>query len=145
MTDVLLRQFNDGGNIDYENGQVITSDGLETAAYLSLWGGNERDSGQQADDPLEWWGNKSELLEERKHRSALQNLMRAIPLVPANLQRFEDAAGTDLEWFVETKLANFVGVIASLPALNTVQIDIEIRILDEIFRFVFTERARLQS
>lgn len=145
MTDVLLRNFDDGGNIQYINGQVTLSDGLETAAFLSLFGGNERDSGLEADDPLQWWGNLSETLPERLYRSQLQHLVASLPIIPANLRRIEDAAGVDLEWFVSTKLADFVQITASMPGLNTVRLDITIRIVDEEFRFSFTESSGLTT
>ncbi len=142
MTDVLLRQFNDGGNISYVNGQAVLSDGLETAAYLSMWGGNERDSGLEADDALQWWGNLIEPDEDRKYRSRTQNLLRSLPLIPANLLRIEEAAAADLEWFVTSELASFVRTTASIPAVNRVRIVVEIVVNNEDFKFVFTEQAR---
>ncbi len=142
MTDVLLQQTNDDGEIIYLNGQAVMSDGLETSAYLSLFGGNENDSGGDATKDREWWGNKTEPEETRHYRSELQNLIRSIPAIPANLRRMEDAADRDLAWMKETELATFVGVEASIPALNRVQIDIDIEIGDENFSFVFTAAGR---
>lgn len=139
MTDVLLRHFDDGGDINFVNGEPILSEGLETAAYLSMFGGNERDSGIDGDDPFEWWGNKIERLPERRYRSQAQNLLASLPLIPINLRRIEDAALADLAWFVETKLATFLQVIASIPAVNTVQITVDLVIADEEFQFVFTK------
>ena len=46
--DVLLFQTVDDGEINIENGVVEMSGGLETAAYLSLYGGNEDDDGREA-------------------------------------------------------------------------------------------------
>jgi len=143
MTDVLLSQLTeDGGGITYANGRAVTSDGLETAAYTSLFGGNERDSGLEADDALQWWGNLIEPDEDRKYRSRTQNLLRSLPLVPANLLRIEEAAAADLEWFFTSGLASFVSVTASIPAVNTVRIVVEIVVNNEDFKFVFTEQAR---
>ncbi len=139
MTDVLLRHFDDGGDLEFINGRATTSDGLETAAYLSLWGGNELDSGIEADDPFEWWGNKSEQLPERQYRSQLQNLLTSLALIPANLRRIEDAAAADLTWFVETGPATFVQVVATIPKVNTVTIIVAIIIDDEKFQFAFTK------
>ncbi len=145
MTDVLLRHFADGGDLNYVNGQVVTAAGLETAAYLSMFGGNERDSGLEATDPLEWWGNKSETLPERRYRSQTQHLVASLPIIPANLRRIEDAAGVDLEWFVSTKVADYINVVASMPKINTVQLDITIRIVNEEFTFSFTESSGLTT
>ena len=137
MTDVLLRLFANGGQIEYIGGVVTLSDGLETAAFLSLFGGNERDRGIEADDSLQWWGNLIERDDDRRYRSRTQAIVRSLPLVPANLRRVEEAAGLDLTWFVESKLARFVRVIASIPALNRLRLDVEIEIQDELFRFAF--------
>jgi len=138
MTDVLLRHYDDGGDIRYVNGQPVLASGLETAAYLSLFGGNELDSGLQSDDPLEWWGNKSEGAASRRYRSQTQYLLASLPAVPANLRRIEDAAETDLAWFVESEAATFVGVDVRLVAINTVEIDVNIEIDDDVFSFAFT-------
>lgn len=142
MTDVLLQQTNDDGEVQWINGQAVMSDGLETSAYLSMFGGNEQDSGGDATKHLQWWGNLSEAEETRHYRSELQNLIRSIPAIPANLRRMEDAAERDLNWMKDTELATFVGVEASIPSLNRVQIDIEIEIGDENFSFVFTAAGR---
>ena len=142
MSDPLLQQTNDDGEITYTNGQIVMSDGLETSAYLSMFGGNERDAGGDATEHLQWWGNLTEPEETRHYRSELQNLLRSIPLIPANLRRMEDAAERDLDWMKGTGLATFVGVEASIPALNRVQIDIRIEIGDENFSFVFTAAGR---
>lgn len=145
MTDVLLRHTSDGGDIEYVNGRATLSEGLETAVYLSLFGGNESDSGLEGDDPIEWWGNKTENLESRKLRSETQHLLRSIPLVPANLRRIEDAVISDLGWMTGTDaIATFVGASASIPNRDTVQIDIRIEIDNEQFSFSFTEQTRRQ-
>ena len=138
MTDVLLRHFADGGDIEYVNGQATTSNGLETAVYLSLFGGNERDSGQQAGDSLQWWGNLSESRPERRYRSRYQNLLRSTPLLPMNLRAFEDAAEDDLAWMFETGLATFVGAFASIPALNRLALEVQIEVDGRAFAFEFT-------
>lgn len=139
MTDVRIYQTDDGGEIDYVNGQAVMSDGLESAVYLSLFGGNEQDSGLSADDSLQWWGNFTEALAERRYRSETQGLLRSIPPIPANLRRVEDAVGADLAWMLDTKLATFVGAVASMPAINTVKIDIRVQIDGTVFPFEFTE------
>jgi phage gp46-like protein len=127
----------DGGEINIPNGDVELSDGLETATYYSLWGGNERDSGSDADLPQQWWGNCGELDPERIYRSQTQNLLRALPAVPANLRRIEDAALNDLAWMTNS-LAKTVTVSARIPALNTIQIDVQIDINGQVFPLSFS-------
>lgn len=125
----------DGGELTIENGQVELADGLETAVYLSLWGGNERDSGSDGDTPLMWWGSIGEP-EERQYRSQTQSLLRALPAVPFNLRRIEDAALADLAWMTNS-LAKSVTVTARIPLLNTVQIDTAINIDGQVVSFSF--------
>lgn len=121
MTDVLLRQTNDGGNITIQGGLVLLSEGLETAAYLSLFGGNEDDPAE-ADTVLQWWGNLLDAEPERAYRSETQYLVRSLPAIPANLRRIEQAAARDLKWFVDTGVALSVTVEARIPALNKIGI-----------------------
>lgn len=126
MTDVLLRQTDDGGEITVDNGLTLMSDGLETAAYLSLFGGNDDDAGDAASERLQWWGNLDEVEASRTYRSETQNLLRSLPLVPSNLRRIEQAAARDLAWMLETAVARSVTVSASIPALNRVRIEVSI-------------------
>lgn len=119
MSDILLKQTPDGGECVIANGQLLMSEGLETAAYLSLFGSNSDDSGLSADDAIEWWANKIEPDPARKQRGQFQNLLATRPLTPANLQLFEEAAAADLAWF-EDEIADSVAVVATMPGINTV-------------------------
>lgn len=122
--DVLLYQTNDGGDINVDSGIVVMSGGLETAAYLSLFGGNEQDDGRK-DNPLQWWGNLGEE-PERQYRSETQYLLRSVPSIPANLRRIEEAAVRDLGWFVSSRAATSVSAAASMPGLNKVRLVVTI-------------------
>lgn len=121
MTDVLLFQTNDNGEIEIEGGQVTMTDSLETAVYLSLFGGNIEDDGSQ-DNPLTWWGNLVENEPANRYRSETQYLLGTVPAVSANLKRIEDAATRDLQWLE----AGTLEVSASLTGLNRVKIDVTI-------------------
>lgn len=136
MTDVLLRQTNDGGDLTLEGGLFAMSDGLETAAYLSLFGGNEQDPGN-ADSTEAWWGNIGETDPHRRYRSETQYLLRSLPAVPANLRRIEEAASRDLGWLIESAIAKSVNVSTSIPALNRVQIDVVITTLEKQLQLSF--------
>jgi hypothetical protein len=140
VADILLDQTNDGGEVTVENGVLaLSEDGLAVSAYLSLFGGNDDDSGLQGDDKREWWGNKSERDPARQYRSATQNLLRALPLNTANLQRIEDAASRDLAWFTQ-EIASSVEVLATMPALNTVRLDVFVVVEDRRFQFTFVAK-----
>ncbi len=142
MTDVALLHENDGGNIEVERGRFSTANGLFNAVYLSLFGGNERDSGDSVDDPLEWWGNKIEPVASRRYRSETQALLKDLPLVPSTRRRFEDAATRDLAWLTEDGRADFVAVTCSIPGLNRLAFSIKIEVDDELYAFSLSHGAQ---
>lgn len=121
--DVLLFQTADGGDIVAQNGQLQLSEGLDVAAYLSLFGGNSDDSGLTADDAKQWWGNRDEPDPNKRYRSETQFLLRNLPLIPANLKRIEDAASNDLKWLL-TSVADSVAVRVTMPGVNRVLLNI---------------------
>ena len=123
--DVLLFQTTDGGEITVEGGIVEMSGGLETAAYLSLFGGNEDDDGL-ADSPANWWGNLDELDPAKQYHSETQRLLQSTPATSGNLRRIEEAAKNDLAWFLEEKVASAVTVVASIPGLNKLHLAVTI-------------------
>lgn len=125
MTDVLLRQTNDGGDITIQGGLVLLSEGLETAAYLSLWGGNEDDPGD-GETTLAWWANLLETEPERAYRSETQYLLHSLPAIPINLRRVEQAAARDLKWMLDAALATSVSVAATIPAKDRIGLGVVI-------------------
>lgn len=125
MTDVLLRQTDNGGDITIQSGLLLMSDGLETAAYLSMFGGNEDDAGD-TDSTVQFWGNLLEEEPERAYRSETQFLLQSLPAIPINLLRFEQAALRDLKWMQDTELAQSITVEASIPAANRVLLAVTI-------------------
>jgi phage gp46-like protein len=125
MSDILLKQTNDGGECTVTNGVLLTSDGLESAAILSLFGGNSNDSGLAADDAIQFWGNLIEPDPAAQQRSQTQYLLSTLAITPANLQRFEEAALADLAWF-EDEVADSVAVVASMPCVNRIQLNVVI-------------------
>lgn len=140
--DVALFQTNDDGNITVTNGVVEMSGGLETAAYLSLFGGNEDDDGRD-DNPNDWWGNLDEGELDRQYHSETQNLLQSIPATTNNLLRIEDAANRDLSWFVDGKIASSITVSVTMPGLNRVSISIKIEAngVESSFNFVENWKA----
>ena len=123
--DVLIFQTNDGGDIKITGGVVELSGGLQTSAYLSLFGGKEDDEGG-SNTSLTWWANLDETQPEREYRSETQNLLQALVAIPANLRRVEDAANRDLAWMLDQKVASSISVEASMPGLNKIKLTINI-------------------
>lgn len=141
MTDVLLRHTENGGDVQFVAGQAVMDDGLFNAVYLSLFGGNDEDSGLEADDRKQWWANMEEPDLTRHYRSETQFLLQSLPLVPANLRAVEDAATRDLAWMLDA-IASSVEVDASVPALNTIELAIAIVVDDAQYDFAFTRSSR---
>lgn len=141
--DARLFHAADGGDIEFRSG-VVMADGLETAAYLSLFGGNDDDDGSEATKSQQWWGNLDEPVAERRYRSATQATLRALPLTTANLRKVEDAARRDLAW-LEKDVADSVTVRASLPARNEILLSVTIRVGDNEFTFPFLTRWQQQQ
>lgn len=133
--DVLLFQTVDNGEINIENGIIEMSGGLQTAAYISLFGGNEDDDGNEK-SLLQYWANFNENEPEKKYRSETQFLLRSIPTTSSNLLRIEQAAKRDLLWLSEE-----VTVTATIPGLNKIKLVIEL----ENDRIEFEENWRVKS
>ena len=116
--DVRLFQTPDGGDIAIEGGQLDMTPGLDTAVYLSLFGGNV--------DGVEWWGNLGETEPGRRYIGETQRILQTLPGIPANLLRLEDAARRDLKWMLDTGAATEIEAVARIPALNSVLLSVTI-------------------
>lgn len=138
MPDVRLENAEDGGEMEFVNGAATMDPGVGTAVFLSLFGGNEDDSGLTGDNAKQWWGNLSETLPARKYRSETQALLRSLPLIPANLRRIEDAAARDLAWMVDELTAS-IETRATIPAVNHVRLEIAVTIDGRTSRYTFDE------
>jgi phage gp46-like protein len=121
--DVLLCQTIDGGEIESINGLITMSSGLDTSAYLSLFGGNEDDDGSDT-TPHQYWGNLLDTESSRKYRSETQYLLKSVPATTSNLGRIEDAVNRDLQWYLDENIANSIGVTVTLIGVNKVNINI---------------------
>jgi phage gp46-like protein len=123
--DVLIYHTNDDGDITITNGNVELTNGIDSAAYLCLFGGNLNDPGL-SDTSKEWWGNKDEPDIQLHLRSQLQYIINDIPLTVNNLKRFEDAAKADLNTLVEFGAVESVSVTTSIPEPDTLKLSIDL-------------------
>ena len=136
--DILLEQTVNDGEISVVNGVVTMTGSFETAAYLSLFGGNEDDDGR-VENSAAWWGNLSEADPDFRYTSETQNLLQALPAVTSNLRKIKEAVKRDLAWFLNKGIASSVDVVVSVPALNRVQIIVNIRAEGDESTFTFIE------
>jgi len=137
MTDALFTATPDGGEIVMENGQLVLCDGKYAAVYLSLFGGNDDDSGLEGDDRKQWWGNMDETDPTKTYRSETQYALKSAPLIPANLGTFEDAAERDLAWMSES-IVDAVAIEATMSRVDKVDLGIELTIDSERVPFDFS-------
>lgn len=137
MSDVLLEQTPDGGEVTFENGDLALTDGLETAGYLSLFGGEEQDSGSDGDQANEWWANKLESDPAFKYRSETQFLLHSLPCNSFNLKRVEDAAARDLAWMGEALGVSDLAAVATLVAPKKVHVLVTGTVQNVEFRLAF--------
>lgn len=103
--------------------------GPDTAAYLSLFGGNE--------DGSTWWGDYLEEDPLRHESSQFQALTVSLPITGPNVQRMRDAASNDLAWCVG-QFASDVAVSISVPAVNRIGLSCDIIMSDTRYTLPFT-------
>ena len=123
--DVLLISTEDGGDIIEENGIIQGTAGFETAAFLSLFGGNEEDDATEATKRKQYWGNLTDPDNpERWLQSRTQALITGIPATPGNLIKITEAAQLDLAWFKSEEIADTIDITATIPSRNRLQLEI---------------------
>lgn len=136
--DVHLFDSVDGGNVTDD---LETRDGLETAVYLSLFGGNALDDGRPQNLST-WWGNIGENEAAKQYKSEAAFLLRTVPPNTANLKRIEAAAARDLAWLVP-EYVNKIQVKAFMPKLNAVNLTVSLDGLDPLqFRTNWGEKVK---
>ncbi len=128
MTDVLLVQTTDNGNICTDFNGIVLTNTLRTAVYLALFGGNE--------DGSNWWGNIGELDPAAVYISRTQTLLRSIQAIPRNIVPVTDAVNADLKDLLDGGHADNIAVEVTLPGVNKLKITIEIDGEEIVFEVV---------
>ncbi len=135
--DVRLFQTDNDGDISITDGLVQMGGGLETSAYLSLFGGDE--------EGANWWANISEPDPVKEYNSETQKILNTVVPTSGNLLRVEDAANKDLKWMLAEKVASSITVAVSIPAIGRVKLVIDIEAIGSESRFEFTENWKARS
>lgn len=120
--DVLLFQTPDDGEMAIAGGEVEMGGGLRTAVYVSLFGGNEDDSGADK-GPYSWWGN---IDTELYIRSETQYLLDTLHVTANNLKRIEAAVARDCAWLISSGVAQEVAARAIIPEYNAIKITLTV-------------------
>lgn len=131
MSDVLLTSIFDGGEINIDGLNVeMTPSALETAVYISLFGGNEDDTGIVG-DKNQWFGNYYDTRVERAYRAETGHLIkRAESLVSGLLRRIEKTAVKDLTWLIDTGICSKIEAEATKQNETAADLYIYIDVVD---------------
>lgn len=130
MTDVYVFESLDGGNV---TDQVELTGGYETAVYLSLFGGNQKDDGSAATRREQWCLN-SIIPAANRMTSRTQNLLARLPAAARNLALVEQAVISDLSWLRDDEDVE-ISAEVSIPAVNRVSIAVSV----DGIRYAFLE------
>jgi len=136
--DVFLFQQQDDGDIAVAEGIIEMRGSLETAAYLSLFGGNQDDSGDEGSSQ-NWWGNLIENEPSKQYRSRTQHILRAGEIDTSQLRAIEEAVRLDLKWFLDDSIVTELTVTVTIPELNTVSIEIILNVFGEETTITFVQ------
>lgn len=123
--DVLLVSTPDGGDIVVRDGLIAPCRNFDTAAYLSLFGGNRDDADGRPRDT--WWGN---LLPGTERDEWMQSEFGAVvegrALTAANVRAAAQAAERDLAWIKDKAGADDVDVRLVAESSRRVGLSVDI-------------------
>lgn len=114
--DIALYHTPDGGEMTIINGEPVMDAGFETATYLSLFGG----------DGESHWMHEYQS-ESEKVYGKFYNFIRGNTKTVANLNKAEDLAKQDLQWFIDDGIADTI--IVSITSLSANDIELESQLL----------------
>jgi len=130
--DLLLRDTLDGGDITINNGFLVSDRTFNTAIYLSLFGGNQKDSGR-VQNRKTWWGNTLRgVNENQKLVSRFQAIIFGLPISTKNILETEEAAKLDLAWLIAEGLADEIIADGRAAGHNRLNLKIQLKSGGEI-------------
>ena len=107
--DILIKSTPDGADIVLEDGLIQDCRGFETAIFLSLFGGNEKDLNKKTNET--WWGNLVEGTKENEWiHSELNAMVKGLPITSGNIKKARDAAQRDLSWIKDDAGADEINI-----------------------------------
>ena len=134
--DVFLCDGPDGGELNFVDGVIEMRGSLYTSAYLSLFGGNDEDLGED-NATLQWWGNIDDVQPARRYRSRFQQILKGTPASSANILALTKGAEDALAWMITEGAASDINVEITIPGYNKVQVDIAINAIGNPEAFTF--------
>lgn len=104
MTDVIIYENGNGGELSLKNGDIETTDSLCNQPYLAHFGGNVEanttDNEIEGEERNDWWGNTF-LDGEAQMNSNLERSLNKNALNSSGRANIEAAAVKDLEYLSE--------------------------------------------
>ncbi|MBD5437709.1 MAG: hypothetical protein HDR37_03925 [Treponema sp.] len=123
--DVLLVSTPDGGDIVLRDGLIAPCRNFDTAAYLSLFGGNRGDADGRPKET--WWGN---LIPGTERDEWMQSEFGAVvegrALTAATLRQAAQAAERDLAWIKDDAGADDISVRLAAESSRRVELAVDI-------------------
>lgn len=124
--DVYIYDTVDGSEFVIKNGLVMPDEGLKTAVYLSLFGGNEDDT-EGGKNSKTWWGNR--LIGVRDDEKLVNHFLlfiRSVPITSKNIVLAEEEAMRDLQWMKDNGISDSIGVKIYMVEKNRIELKITI-------------------
>ncbi len=125
--DLLIECTKDGGDIVIHDNFFQSTQSLETAIYLSLFGGNYGNNGTEATTNNVWWGDQLSTNEPNEYLvSKTQNIIWGESAHPTHIRKLELSIQDDLAWMVSSGIAKSTEVLVSIPTRNRINIEIRV-------------------
>jgi phage gp46-like protein len=125
--DLLLEDSPDFGEIKIVDGLFVSDKSFNTAVYLSLYGGNVKDSGRVRNKET-WWGNTlPAIAENEKMVSRFQAIIFGMPMTSKNIPAAEKAAELDLKWIKDEGVADKITATGKAAGKNKFELRIEMK------------------
>ena len=130
--DLLIFDTSEGGEINNDANTPMLTLGFESAAYLSLFGA----VGEKSEN----WMNEYAETESEKMQGLFSQVMLNRPLNSSTISEAEEAAFSDLEWFIDEGICSDIQVQISI--VNPKRVNVRILLLQDqelLADFNFTE------
>ena len=109
------------------NIEPVMDGGFESAVYITLFGNNGDN----------FWMNEY-FTEDEKIESAFMGFMEASPITLSNINRAQELALSDLQWFINVGIADTITVV--IDAVTKNRVDVTVTILangEELFKNIY--------
>jgi len=113
--DISLFQTEDGGNISIVNGEPVMDGGFESSVDLTFFG---------SDGNPHWMEEYQD--ESEKMFSKLFNFLKSAPKTVVNINRAEELARDDLQWYITDGIADTINVRITSQSISDIILEYEI-------------------